>query len=67
MHLNSIFLLQFKPRINKTGELIVTSHKYRTQTQNLQDALNKLETFIKEASEIPRGPSELTQERIKLL
>ena len=58
---------QHKTRITKLGELIITSQKYRTQSQNTEDAIHKLEDMLKEASEVPKGPSDLTVARIQAL
>lgn len=59
--------LQFKSRLNKHGELIVVSQRHRSQHRNLEDAIQKLEVLVHEASEVPRGPSEMTVARIKIL
>ena len=45
--------LQEKNRINKNGELYVTSMKTRSQLKNLEDAIHKLEIIIEEASYVP--------------
>lgn len=58
---------QFKNRLTKDGELVVTSQVYRTQHKNLDDAVQRLTGLLREASEIPKGPSQLTQARIKAL
>ena len=60
-------LVQYKNRITKRGELVITSQRYRTQHKNLDDAVLKLDGILREASEVPRGPSELTVARIKAL
>jgi len=41
-------------RINKDGELVISSTKYRTQYKNLEDAIQKLEVIIEEASFVPK-------------
>ena len=41
-------------RINKSGELIITARRYRTQERNRQDALDRLVSFIRQASEKPK-------------
>lgn len=43
-----------KNRINKEGELVISSTKYRTQFKNLEDAIQKLETIIEDASFVPK-------------
>ncbi|XP_048575685.1 peptidyl-tRNA hydrolase ICT1, mitochondrial isoform X2 [Nematostella vectensis] len=47
-----------KNRINKDNELVISSTKHRSQHRNLQDAICKIEEMVKEASYIPREPSE---------
>lgn len=46
-----------KNRINKDGVLVVTSDKFRVQSRNLKDALDKIRSMITEASYVPEGPS----------
>lgn len=58
---------QFKSRVTREGELLVTSQEHRTQHRNLEAAVGKLEGMVHEASEVPKGPSELTIARIKTL
>ena len=53
--------------MTKEGELIVTSQEHRTQHRNVETAIDKLEVMVEEAAEVPRGPSELTLARIRLL
>ena len=43
------------------------SQEHRTQHRNLDAAVGKLEGMLHEASEVPRGPSELTLARIRTL
>ena len=45
----------------------MTSQKFRTQHQNLEDAIAKLSQFLEVASEVPREPSKQTKARIKAL
>ena len=59
--------VQFKTRLNKDGELMVVSQKHRSQLQNREDAIARLEHMLREASEVPRGPSQLTVGRVKAL
>lgn len=49
--------LQNKTRINKVGELIVTSEVSRSQQRNLDDCLQKISEIISEASQRPPEPS----------
>ncbi|KAM3921174.1 large ribosomal subunit protein mL62 [Leptodactylus fuscus] len=55
--------LQNKNRINRNGELIVTSEVSRYQMRNMADCLEKIRTMISEASQKPKPVSE---EDIKL-
>ncbi|KAI7754141.1 hypothetical protein M8C21_014885 [Ambrosia artemisiifolia] len=47
-----------KNRINKDGELVISSTKTRTQKGNIEDALEKLQAIIEAASYVPPPPSE---------
>ena len=51
---NFFYIQQEKNRINKEGELVISSTKYRTQFKNLEDAIQKLETIIEDASFVPK-------------
>ena len=53
--------------MNKDGELIMVSQIYRTQHKNLDDAVHRLGELLSQASEVPKRPSKLTQERVKAL
>lgn len=56
-----------KNRINKDGEIVVSSAKTRTQQGNIQDALSKLQAFIDAASYVPPPPSEELKKKIAKL
>ena len=47
--------------------MIVTSQEHRSQHRNLEAAVARLEGMVRTASEVPRGPSELTLARIRAL
>ncbi len=49
---------QNKTRVNKAGELIVTSEISRSQQRNLEDCLQKISEMITEASQQKPEPSE---------
>ncbi|XP_062331595.1 peptidyl-tRNA hydrolase ICT1, mitochondrial [Osmerus eperlanus] len=51
-------LLKNKNRINKAGELLVTSELTRSQHRNLGDCIQKISDIIMEASEKPHEPSD---------
>ncbi|OAY74618.1 peptidyl-tRNA hydrolase ICT1, mitochondrial [Ananas comosus] len=56
-----------KNRINKDGELVISSTKTRTQKGNIEDALEKLQAIIDAASYVPPPPSEEQKKRIEKL
>ncbi|CAN4127542.1 unnamed protein product [Withania somnifera] len=56
-----------KNRINRDGELVITSTKTRTQKGNIEDALSKLQAIIDAASYVPPPPSEEQVKRITKL
>lgn len=53
-----------KNRINKDGELFISSTKSRTQKGNIEDALGKLQAIIESASYVPPPPSEEKKKKI---
>ncbi|KAL9326660.1 hypothetical protein ACSQ67_007305 [Phaseolus vulgaris] len=53
-----------KNRINKEGELVISSTKTRTQKGNIEDALAKLQEIIDAASYVPPPPSEEQKKKI---
>ncbi|XP_057977569.1 uncharacterized protein LOC131164417 isoform X1 [Malania oleifera] len=56
-----------KNRINKDGELVISSTKTRTQKGNIEDALGKLQAIIDAASYVPPPPSEEQKKKIAKL
>ncbi|XP_068651263.1 uncharacterized protein [Aristolochia californica] len=56
-----------KNRINKDGEIVVSSTKTRTQKGNIEDALSKLQAIIDAASYVPPPPSEEQKKKIAKL
>ncbi|KAM4524071.1 large ribosomal subunit protein mL62 isoform 2-T2 [Odontesthes bonariensis] len=46
-----------KNRMNKAGELLVTSEMSRSQQRNLSDCIQKISAIIAEASEKPHEPT----------
>ncbi|ONK55808.1 uncharacterized protein A4U43_C10F1190 [Asparagus officinalis] len=56
-----------KNRINKDGEIVISSTKTRTQKGNIDDALEKLQAIIDAASYVPPPPSEEQKKRIAKL
>ena len=44
-------------RVNGDGELVVTSTRHRTQSQNVNDALEKLQSYINRAAKVPGAES----------
>ncbi|KAM4843387.1 large ribosomal subunit protein mL62 isoform 1-T1 [Thomomys bottae] len=49
--------VRHKNKINRAGELIVTSESSRFQFRNLADCLQKIRDMITEASQTPKEPS----------
>ncbi|KAG8382376.1 hypothetical protein BUALT_Bualt05G0071000 [Buddleja alternifolia] len=56
-----------KNRINKDGEIVISSTKTRTQKGNTEDALAKLQAIIDAASYVPPPPSQETVKKIAQL
>ena len=56
---------QEKNRINKDGELVMSSTKTRTQKGNIEDALQKIQAIIDAASYVPPPPSEEQKKKIE--
>ncbi|KAK9103296.1 hypothetical protein Sjap_020550 [Stephania japonica] len=56
-----------KNRINKDGEIVISSTKTRTQKGNIEDALAKLQAIIDAASYVPPPPSEEQKKKIAKL
>ncbi|KAJ8555656.1 hypothetical protein K7X08_013152 [Anisodus acutangulus] len=56
-----------KNRINRDGELVISSTKTRTQKGNIEDALSKLQAIIEAASYVPPPPSEEQVKKINKL
>ncbi len=46
---------KFSNRISKTGELIVTSHRFRDQGRNVADCLNKLREMVLAVATPPKS------------
>ncbi|CAG8634254.1 3530_t:CDS:2 [Funneliformis caledonium] len=59
--------IQEAKRLNKKGELMITSDKTRSQTKNVEDCVDKLYEIILKAAEIPKAPDEETLKRIEKL
>ncbi|XP_062389151.1 peptidyl-tRNA hydrolase ICT1, mitochondrial isoform X2 [Sardina pilchardus] len=51
-------LQRYKTRVNKAGELVVTSEVSRSQHKNLAECVQKIRHMISEASYMPPEPSE---------
>ncbi|KAH7549549.1 hypothetical protein JRO89_XS13G0048700 [Xanthoceras sorbifolium] len=56
-----------KNRINKDGEIVISSTKTRTQKGNIEDALAKLQAIIDAASYVPPPPTEEQKKKIAKL
>ena len=46
-----------KNRVNKDGELVIQSSRFRTQKQNVDDALEKMQACVNRASKLPQHKS----------
>ena len=62
------FRARFGPRINKEGEIVIQSQRYRDQARNVEDCLDKLRTMLLEAATPPKPrkatrPSKGSKER----
>ncbi|OBS64681.1 hypothetical protein A6R68_06801 [Neotoma lepida] len=49
--------LKHKNKINKAGELVLTSESSRYQFRNLAECLQKIRDMIAEANQVPKEPS----------
>ena len=58
---------QEKNRMNSEGELVISAQRHRTQKQNYEDAMAKLQEMIDAAAQPPTGPSDDTIKRMKSL
>lgn len=56
---------QERNRVNSEGELVVNSSRHRTQKQNYEDALEKLQEMIDTAATPPAGASQQTIAKVK--
>eukprot|EP00041_Stephanoeca_diplocostata_P029598 m.879973 g.879973 ORF g.879973 m.879973 type:complete len:183 (-) comp23589_c0_seq4:2-550(-) len=66
-HAKEQLLVQQKNRINKAGELIVTSSKTRSQVQNQEDAYRLLTDMCTKAAVPPAETSEEAKQRVRKL
>lgn len=56
-----------KNRINKDGEIVISSTKTRTQQGNIEDTLAKLQAIIDAAAYVPPPPTEEQKKKIAQL
>ena len=52
-----------KNRVNKDGELVIQSSRFRTQSQNVDDALEKMQACLNRASKLPQHKSNKTAKK----
>ncbi len=62
------FLEKYKRRIAKSGELVISSHRYRDQGRNVADCLSRLREMIESVRVAPRvrkktKPSKASKQR----
>ncbi|CAM9003142.1 unnamed protein product [Rhodiola kirilowii] len=60
-------LIMEKNRINKDGEIVISSTKTRTQKGNIEDALEKVQAIIDAASYVPPPPSDEQKKKVEKL
>ncbi len=53
-----------KNKVNNDGELVVASDRFRTQSENTDDAIRKMQAYIDEACRIPKEPSAEKKKRV---
>ena len=56
-----------KNRVNKDGELVIQSSRYRTQKQNVDDALDKMQACLNRASKLPQHSKSSKSKKKKLV
>lgn len=56
---------KFANRINAGGELVVTSERHRTQKQNIEDALAKMQAILDDCSALPKQASAAQKNKMK--
>jgi ribosome-associated protein len=67
-HVRTRLLAREAPRINRQGELVITSSKFRSQARNLDDCVAKLAQRIEAARQtrkyrVPTAPSRASREK----
>ncbi|KAI8926944.1 hypothetical protein BC831DRAFT_454433 [Entophlyctis helioformis] len=60
-------IAQNPARINKKGEFVLSSDRFRTQPQNLEDCMGRLGELVSRAAYVADGPSAETVKRISEL
>ncbi len=48
------FLRQNRKRISKSGQFLITSHRFRDQSRNVADCLDKLRAMLLQACQTPK-------------
>ena len=56
-----------KNRVNKDGELVIQSTRFRTQSQNVDDALEKMQACLNRASKLPQHSKSSKSKKKKLV
>jgi ribosome-associated protein len=54
MDVRARFIQRFRRRINKRGELVIHSQRYRDQERNYGDCLDKLRAMLLEVATVPK-------------
>jgi len=53
-HVKRRFLIMWQNRISKTGDLVLNSHRYRDQSRNTSDCLDRLRDMVRAALTVPK-------------
>jgi peptidyl-tRNA hydrolase ICT1 len=56
-----------KNRVNKEGEFVIQSSRFRTQKQNVDDALEKMQASLNRASKLPQNAASSKHKKTKLV
>ena len=64
--INRLVILE-KNRVNKDNELVIQSSRYRTQKQNVDDTLDKMQACLNRAAKLPQNASGNKTKKKKLV
>jgi peptidyl-tRNA hydrolase ICT1 len=66
-HVKHKLAINERNRINRLGELVLSSDETRSQQRNLDDCIAKLHTMVLEAAHVPKEPDQETLARVERL